>query len=190
MDGPADLMQQLAELQRNPARLPPVHLWNPPLCDNVQMRIDRQGRWYYMDSPIGRKAMARLFSTLLRLDDDGCYYLVTPAEKVLVEVEDRPFVVTGWDSQGQGRERNISFQTSLDQVFALDSEHPLRIDADNGGEEPAPRVVVRGNLEALLARSVFYQLAHIALDEADRGLDPHPDGVGLYSSGCFFPLAT
>ena len=182
--GPADLLKSLSRYEAESGKLPPVHLWNPPLCENLKMRIDRSGRWYYMDSPIGRERMVRLFSTVLRKDPDGLHYLVTPVEKVLVEVEDCPFVVVAWDSAGSGRDRIITFATNTGDRFALDAEHPLRVDElDNG--EPAPRVPVRAALEALVNRNVFYQLVDLALSEAE----PRADGrVGLYSCGEFFTL--
>lgn len=181
---PADLMAEVSRIANQSGSLPPVHLWNPPLCDNVQMRIDRSGRWYYQNSPIGRERMVRLFSTVLRLDEDGCHYLVTPGEKILVQVEQCPFVVVGWQAAGQKAERVISLCTNVGEEFLLDAEHPLRLQTSDKGE-PIPCVDVRSGLEALIGRSVFYQMVELALAEGDTG----EDGLrGLFSCGQFFPL--
>lgn len=179
-----DLLQSVSRYQQEEGELPPVHLWNPPLCDNVQMRIDRNGRWYYMDSPIGRERMVRMFSRILRRDEDGYHYLVTPAEKVRVRVEDCPFVITGWDSAGTGRKRVMTLCTNTQDRFALDDAHPLRVEKRDGNDF-APRVMVRAGLDARVGRSVFYQWAEIAL--AERG-DEEDGAVGIYSCGVFFSL--
>lgn len=180
----AGLMAQISRLAEDRKSLPPVHLWNPPLCDNVQMRIDRSGRWFYQNSPIGRERMVQLFSTVLRLDDDGCHYLVTPVEKIEVLVEQCPFVIVGWQVAGQGEDRVVSLRTNVGEEFLLSREHPLRLDTADMGE-PVPCVLVRSNLEALVGRSVFYQLVELALNDGDVGEDGRR---GLFSCGCFFPL--
>ncbi|MGI9346066.1 MAG: DUF1285 domain-containing protein [Gammaproteobacteria bacterium] len=183
---PADLMSQLQAYEHELGSLPPVHLWNPPLCTNVQMRIDRQGRWYYMDSPIGRDRMVRLFSKVLRFDEDGCYYLVTPIEKIRVLVEDSPFSVLQWHSQGQSEQRNIWFTANTGERFPLDSAHPLTVSSTDD-QQPIPRVIVRSNLRGLISRNLYYQLINTALDEQPPDSTAE-ESVGLYSFSRFFSL--
>ncbi len=159
--------------------LPPVHLWNPEFCGDIDMRIRRDGSWDYMGSPISRPAMVKLFSTILRHDDDGKYYLVTPVEKVGIRVDDAPFVAVELQKEGDGRDQILHFRTNVDDVVTLDKDHPLRIQfADNG--EPSPYILVRDRLEALISRAVYYELAGM-VEEMD-------DQYGVWSAGDFFPL--
>ena len=100
---PGSILKQISKYKDE--TLPPVHLWNPPLCENVEMRIDREGRWFFMNSPIGRKRMVKLFSKVLRLDDDGEYYLVTPVEKIRIEVEERPFLIIDYQLSTENKRK-------------------------------------------------------------------------------------
>lgn len=159
--------------------LPPVHLWNPEFCGDIDMHIKRDGSWDYMGTPINRAPMVRLFSTILRRDDDGKYYLVTPVEKVGIRVDDAPFVAVELRGAGEGRDQILHFRTNVDDVVILDMDHPLRVEiAENG--EPSPYILVRGRLEALIARPVYYQLADM-VEEIDGQ-------YGVWSSGHFFIL--
>lgn len=142
--------------------LPPVHLWNPDFCGDIDMRIARDGAWFYMGTPIGRKAMVKLFSTILRHDDDGKFYLVTPVEKVGIKVDDAPFVATLVDVSGEGQEQVLTFTTNVEDTVEASAEHPLRVDYKEIDGEPSPYVHVRANLEALISRNVFYQLVELA----------------------------
>ena len=162
-------------------RLPPVDKWNPQACGHSGMRIARDGTWYHGGAPIRRPAMVRLFSTVLRREPDGRHVLVTPAEKLDIDVEWTAFRAVALHSEGQGRERRIAFQLDSGDVAMLDSDHPLRIVWTEGG--PSPRLLVRHRLEAELTRSVYYELAELAIAE---GADP----PGVWSSGTFFPLDT
>ena len=155
----------------------------PDLCGDFNMRIDRNGTWYYQGSPIGRLALAKLFSTVLRRDDEGVYWLTTPVENGRIEVEDVPFVAVELSHQGKGRARVITFRTNLDDMVTLGPDHPLRMAPVKGEGEPAPYIVVRRNLEARLARSVYYHLVELS--------EPAPDDqtmLGVWSSGQFYPL--
>ena len=143
--------------------LPPVHLWNPDFCGDMDMRIARDGTWYYMGSPIGRKPLVRLFSTVLRHDDDGEFYLVTPVEKLRIQVEDAPFVSVLVRQEGQGQQQKLYFTTNVGDEVLLSAEHPLRVDIDETTLEPSPYIHIRANLEALISRSVFYQLVEMAV---------------------------
>jgi uncharacterized protein len=163
---------------------PPVHLWNPDFCGDLDMRIARDGTWFYLGSPIGRKPLVKLFSGVIRLDDDNKYYLVTPVEKIGITVEDAPFVAVEMFVEGEGRERIISFRTNVDDFVIMDEEHPFRLEIDPETKEPSPYVRVRANLEALINRPVFYDLVNLAGEESIDG----EDRFGFWSSGQFFEL--
>jgi hypothetical protein len=171
----------LAEIARlvEAKRLPPVESWNPDHCGPSGMRIARDGTWFHEGSPIGRPAMVRLFSTILRREQDGSYVLVTPVEKLDIEVEDAPFVAVELKSEGEGRGRSLAFRLNIGDLVVAGPEHRLRFAA--GDEGPHPYLHVRGGLEALVARSVYYELAELALAE-------EAEPLGLWSEGAFFPL--
>jgi hypothetical protein len=160
-------------------RLPPVEQWNPVRCGDSEMRIARDGTWYHQGSPIGRPAMVRLFSTLLRREADGGYVLVTPVEKLDITVEDAPFTAVEMRSEGAGQERRLAFRLNTDDLIVADRDHPLRFGAGEDG--PHPYLRVRGELDALITRSVYYELAELALQ--DEAAPP-----GIWSDGVFFPL--
>src|SRR3954465_6640119 len=171
----------LADIARLAAekKLPPVEKWNPGHCGPSDMRIARDGTWFHQGSPIGRQAMVRLFSTILRREPDGRHVLVTPVEKLDIEVEDAPFVAIELKSEGVGRGRRLAFRLNTGDMVVAGPVHKLRFAAGEDG--PHPYLHVRGGLEALVARPVYYELAEIALAE---GAEP----LGLWSSGAFFPL--
>ncbi|TBV12014.1 DUF1285 domain-containing protein [Stutzerimonas kirkiae] len=180
--GKADtLLGQIpAGARKGPA---PVHLWNPAFCGDIDMRIARDGTWYYMGTPIGREAMVRLFSSIIRRDGDD-YFLVTPVEKVGIQVDDAPFVAIGLAVSGTGEQQVLSFVTQVGDQVQAGHEHPLRFDSDPLSGEPSPYVHVRANLEALILRSVFYQLAELAVAHE---VDEVP-WLGVWSAGVFFPI--
>lgn len=176
---PDDLSNlSLADIARlaGERRLPPVEKWNPSHCGDSQMRIARDGTWYHEGSPIGRPAMVRLFSTILRREPDGKFVLVTPVEKLDIEVEDAPFVAVELRSEGEGRTRNLAFRLNTGDLVVAGPDHRLRFEAG-----PHPYLEVRGGLDALVARPVYYELAELAL--ADGASPP-----GLWSDGAFFAL--
>lgn len=163
--------------------LPPVHLWNPPFCGDIDMRIARDGTWYYQGSPIGRKPMVKLFSSVLRRDGDD-YFLVTPVEKLGIRVDDAPFVAVTLAVEGEGEQRCLRFTTQVDDDVIAGAEHPLRVEHDPVSGEPAPYLHVRANLEALIHRNVFYQLVDLAVEREIDG----KIWLGVWSSGEFFPI--
>lgn len=175
---PADLhglsLDEIARMAGE-RRLPSVDRWNPPHCGDSGMRIARDGTWFHEGSPIGRPALVRLFSTILRRESDGGYVLVTPAEKLAIEVEDAPFVAVEMKSEGEGRARSIAFRLNTGDLVVAGPDHPLRM------EDGHPYVEVREGLDALVARSVYYELAELALSEDS-------DPPGLWSGGAFFPM--
>ena len=171
----------LGELQNliDERRLPPVERWNPERCGDSGMRIARDGTWYHEGEPIRRPAMVRLFSTVLRREADGRHVLVTPVEKLDIEVEATAFRAVEMQSEGEGDSRRIAFRLDSGDAVFLDAGHPLRIIETEHG--PSPRLAVRHGLEAELTRPVYYELVDIALAE---GNDP----PGIWSGGTFFPL--
>lgn len=172
---------RIAELQRmiEERRLPPVEQWNPRRRGHSAMRIARDGTWFHEGQPIRRPEMVRLFSTILRREPDGRHVLVTPVEKLEIDVDCTAFRGVEMQSEGEGRERRIAFRLDSGDAVILGPEHPLRlVDLSSG---PSPRIEVRHGLEAELSRSVYYELAELALRE---GREP----VGIWSDGVFFPL--
>ncbi|HST35065.1 MAG TPA: DUF1285 domain-containing protein [Allosphingosinicella sp.] len=156
-------------------RLPPVEKWHPSHCGDSEMRIARDGTWFHQGSPIGRQAMVRLFSTILRREPDGSFVLVTPVEKLDIAVEDAPFVAVEVKSEGAGRARNLAFRLNTGDMVVAGPDHPLRFAGNH------PYLEVRGGLEASVVRPAYYELAEIALAE---GADP----PGVWSKGAFFPI--
>jgi len=163
--------------------LPPVHLWNPPFCGDLDMRIARDGTWFYLGTPIGRPELVRLFSTVLKLEE-GKYFLVTPVEKVGITVDDAPFVAVDFDASGQGRDQELVFETNVGDRVTAGPDHPIRVERDAETGEPSPYIMVRAGLEALIDRKSFYRLV-------DIGTQAHLDGdnwFGLWSGAVFFPV--
>lgn len=164
---------------RGPA---PVHLWNPPFCGDIDMRIAADGTWFYGGTPIGRPALVRLFSTILRKDPER-YVLVTPVERVGIAVEDAPFLAVEMKVLEEGAGRTLEFRTNVDDVTTAGPDHPMRFETEpKGGLRPY--VHVRGDLWARVTRAVFHDL--VALGE-----ERETDGVmmfGIASGGAFFPM--
>ncbi|MEL7108396.1 MAG: DUF1285 domain-containing protein [Pseudomonadota bacterium] len=164
--------------------LPPVHAWNPQNCGDIQMEIRADGSWWHEGTKIKRERLVKLFSRILRKDDDGQIYLVTPYEKVIVHVEDAPFVAIRVDRLGDpGREQVLAFTTNLGDVVTAGLDLPIRVETDPETLEPSPYVLIRDRLEAKLSRPVFYELANMA--EAYEG---SAGQLGVWSSGQFFEL--
>ncbi|MFZ5655175.1 MAG: DUF1285 domain-containing protein [Pseudomonadota bacterium] len=172
-----------AERARRGGGLPPVERWDPPLSGDIDIRIARDGTWYHEGRPIERLELVRLFASLLKLEH-GEYFLVTPAEKWRIRVEDAPFLIVALEVETDGRgEPRLVFATNTGDPVIAGPEHPLRVAVDPHTGEPAPYLLVRRNLEGLLSRPVYYRLAELA--------EPAPvgDGYGVRSAGAFFPLA-
>ncbi len=184
-----DLLRGLADLQAESAhtrKLPPVEKWNPPFCGELDMRIATDGTWFYLGTPIGRPALVRLFSTILRREADGSYVLVTPVEKVGIKVEDAPFVAVRVDAAGKGREQTLTFMTNVGDSTDAGAEHPMRVVFRGAAREPRPYVHVRGGLEARIARPAFYELVNMAEERAtETGRE-----LGVWSGGVFFSLGS
>lgn len=154
-----------------------------PSCGDFDFRIARDGTWFYRGSPIGRKPLVRLFSTVLRREDDGSFWLVTPVERGRIAVDDAPFVAVEMNVTGAGRDRRLSFRTNVDDWVTADEQHPISLRTDADGT-PSPYIRIRGALDALIARSVFYDLVDLAETRAaGNGAE-----LGIWSGGHYFPL--
>jgi len=175
---------------------PPVERWNPPYCGDIGLAIARDGTWSYRGSPIARKQLVKLFASVLRRDDDGRHYLVTPAEKVDVAVEDAPFLAVEMQVDRQpggdrGPIQTLTFRTNLDDVVVCGADNPLTFQLEDGTGGLKPYVRVRGRLDALLTRSLYLDLVGLAVPESlgDRHMQAmDPDTLGVWSGSVFFPL--
>lgn len=163
---------------------PPVERWNPEFCGDLDMEIRADGTWFYMGTPIGRMPLVQLFSSVLRKDEDGRTYLVTPVEKVGIRVEDAHFVAVEMFAAGSGGEQVLTFRTNVGDVVEAGPEHPLRFVDEDDTDGLKPYLHVRGRLEALVARSVMYELAEIG-EEVD--IDGRPM-FAVRSGGAVFPI--
>ncbi len=162
---------------------PPVERWNPPFCGDIDMRIAADGTWFYNGTPIGRSALVKLFASILRKDPDR-FVLVTPVERVGIQVEDAPFLAVEMAVDGEGSGRRIAFRTNVDDLAPVDAAHPLRFEKDQAGGVK-PYVLVRGDLWALVTRALTYDLVEL-------GEDRDVDGVltfGVTVGEQFYPIA-
>jgi hypothetical protein len=179
-DSLAKVVSQATKGKKGP---PPVHLWNPPYCGDLDIRIGRNGMWWYLGTPIGRLELVRLFASVLKLED-GKYYLVTPVEKIGIRVDDAPFVAVDFRVENRGPEQVLVFETNVGDFTEAGPENPIRVVRDPETGEPSPYVHVRRGLEALIDRKSFYRLVEI-------GENREVDGVrwfGVRSGGVFFPV--
>ena len=161
----------------------PVHLWDPPFCGDLDIRIARDGTWFYLGTPIGRPAMVRLFASILKREGER-YFLVTPAEKVGIRVDDAPFVAVDFSTEGQGVTQQVTFVTGVGDSVIAGPDHPIRVERDAATGAPAPYVMVRAGLEALIDRKSFYRLVALGSHHPVHGTD----WFGLWSGGQFFPM--
>lgn len=150
------------------------------------IRIARDGTWFYQGTPIKRLPLVKLFATVVRRDDHGDYWMITPVERGRIDVDDAPFVAVELTATGEGRDAQLRFRTNLDQEIVAGPDHPIRVAIDPETEEPSPYILVRDNLEALIARPVFYELAEMA-EEVGEGDDLE---LRVWSAGEMFRLGT
>jgi len=158
----------------------PVEKWDPPYCGDIGMAIRRDGVWLYQGSPIGRMPLVKLFARVLRRDPDGRHFLVTPVEKVDVRVDDAPFLAVEMEAKGAGPDQVLTFRTNVDDVVRCGPDHPIRFEIEPASEGLKPYLRVRGRLEALLTRAIYYDLVELAVVEGDH--------LGIWSGGRFFPM--
>lgn len=185
-NGPSGLEGVIAAAKKQaPGRgLPPVHLWHPAHCGDIDIVIKKNGLWFHEGTPIGREALVRLFSTVLRKDPDG-FHLVTPVEKMKITVEDAPFIATRVDRiEGEAGGDTLKFLTNVGDEVEAGPDNAIRVEMDPETGEPRPYLHVRRGLEALINRPVFYELVEMA-QERDT-----PDGptLGVASNGAWFPV--
>jgi len=165
-------------------KLPPVDSWNPQNCGDIDMVIRADGSWWHEGGRMNRERMVKMFSRILRKDEDGKTYLVTPYEKVIVHVEDAPFIAVRVDRAGDGGpQQALAFLTNVGDVAIAGPENPIRVETDAETGEPAPYVRVRGRLEAKIARAAFYELVDMAVPQPDDA-----NTLGVWSQGIFFPI--
>ncbi len=170
----------IAAAKQAPGRgLPPVHLWHPTHCGDIDIVIKKDGLWFHEGTPIGREALVRLFSTVLRKDPDG-FHLVTPVEKMRITVEDAPFIAVRVDKVGDA----LKFLTNVGDEVEAGPDNEIRVEMDEKTGEPRPYLHVRRGLEALIARPVFYELVELA---QERGT-PEGPRLGVASKGAWFPV--
>jgi len=162
---------------------PPVHLWNPPFCGDLDMRIARDGTWFYLGTPIGRAPLVKLFSSIIRKDGDD-YFLVTPIEKVGIIVDDAPFVAVDFDVENKGLNQIINFRTHVGDEAIARKDNPIRVVRDKETGEPSPYILIRKNLEALIDRKSFYRLIELGSIQDFEGTN----WFGIRSSEIFFPI--
>ena len=163
--------------------LPPVHQWDPAFCGDLDMRITRDGTWFYLGTPIGRFELVKLFSSILRRDGDK-YFLVTPVEKVGIIVEDAPFVAVDFTVTGHGAEQKLTFETHVGDFSHANTENPIRVTRDPESGEPSPYIHIREGLEALIDRKSFYRLVDLGTHKNFKD----QSWFGVVSSGEFFPI--
>lgn len=178
----SDIVKQIDASAISEKTYPPVHLWNPDFCGDINMTIAKDGSWYYMDSPITRPEMVRLFSTVLRKDDEN-YFLVTPVEKLAIKVVDVPFFVVALARYGEGDAQVLSFETLTNDRVIVDKDHPIKVVVDKATGEPSPYVHIRGGMDGRINRAVYYELIELA-----EPMIGDANTLGVWSSGVFFPL--
>ncbi|MBT7944023.1 MAG: DUF1285 domain-containing protein [Alphaproteobacteria bacterium] len=150
------------------------------VCGEIDIRIDRTGQWFHEGSPIGRKELVKLFASVLKKDENGDYWLQTPVEKGRIQVEDAPFIATIMTVEGSGEDQILHFETNIDDTMSAGPDNPIRVEIDPETQEPSPYVTVRTNLEAKIARAVFYDLVELGVENAED--------FGVWSNGRFFPI--
>jgi hypothetical protein len=173
-------LERLAKEQGGGKRIPPVDQWNPAYCGDVGIEIRADGTWWHQGGRMTREALVRLFASVLRKDADGLTYLVTPGEKILVRVEDAPFLAVRVDRAGEGRAQTLVFTTNMGDVVAAGPDHPIRVRTDPETQEPRPYVRVRGRLEARILRAPFYEMVEWAEERGDKS--------GVWSNDIFFEI--
>ncbi|MEZ5873157.1 MAG: DUF1285 domain-containing protein [Nitratireductor sp.] len=164
--------------------LPPVERWHPDFCGDLDIVIKRDGTWFYLGTPIGRMPLVKLFSTVLRKDEDGRTYLVTPVEKIGITVEDAPFIAVEMNADNRNGEQVLTFRTNVGDVIEAGPDNPIRYEIADNNDGVKPYLLVRGRLEALLARPVMYELI-------SHGEEIDVDGrlmFALRSKGEVFPI--
>lgn len=182
MNTPYSLLGELEKVKD--LEHPPIHLWNPDDVKDIDIEIRRDGSWFHEGTPVERQRLVRLFSTVLRKEDDGDFYLVTPVEKCRIRVEDAPFVAVLLNISGEGKDQVLDITTNVAEQVPVDAAHPIVMKKTSGGER-LPYIHVRNGLEALASRNVYYELVDLMVTEDLDGETWH----GVWSRATFFPIA-
>ncbi|MDP4546252.1 MAG: DUF1285 domain-containing protein [Marinobacter sp.] len=180
---PEDIAKVVSE-HSNERSLPPLDKWHPELSGDMDLVITRDGQWVFKGNPIEREAIVKLFSTILRREDDGHYYLVTPVEKWRIQVEDSPLLAHTLVVTGEGESQVLSFTTNMGETLEIGRDHGLTIESYPGSDEPRPTISVRHGVEARLQTSAFYDLVAVAEEREINGVNV----VGVMSNGNFWKI--
>lgn len=183
LSGLTKMAEQAGSLAKSTSH-PPLELWNPPYCGEIGLRIALDGTWYYQGSPIGRKPLVKLFASVLRKDEDGRHYLVTPVEKIGIDVEDAPFLAVEMTVEGDGVDQSLSFRTNVDDYVLIGLDNPMRFWQSSPDQGMKPYILVRGRLEALVTRALYYDLVALAEMHCVDGREM----FGVWSGGVFFAI--
>ena len=169
--------------KRNDALEFKIKKWNPKYCGDIDMRIASDGTWFYCGSPINRKKLVKLFSSIL-INENNKYFLITPVEKVGIIVDDAPFIANDFEKITENNKSYLVFFTNIDETIVLSKKNPFRISINDKTQEPSPYIMVRKNIEAKIDRKSFYRL----LDLAEYSLVKGQEWLGIHSDSTFFPI--
>ena len=162
----------------------PAFLGGPQMCGDIDIRIARDGTWHYLGSPIGRKRLVKLFASVLKRDESGDFWLITPAEMCRIKVDDAPFTAVEMTVQQESHGQDLIFRSNIDEIVTAGPDHPIRVEIDSETGEPSPYIGVRDGLDALIVRSVFYDLVEIGEERDMNGRKV----LGIESGGMFFEI--
>lgn len=180
---PENLAKQVTETMKN-AGQPPLEQWHPELSGEMDLRISRDGQWIYKGEPVSREAIVKLFSTILRREDDSQYYLLTPVEKWQIQVEDTPLLAHSLEVEGAGEQQVIKLTTNVGEILEVGDEHPLKIDHYEDSGQPRPVIRVRHGVDARLVTAAYYDLAEHVVEQT---VDGKPV-LGVFSNGNFYKI--
>ncbi|MGO1461049.1 MAG: DUF1285 domain-containing protein [Marinobacter sp.] len=180
---PENLIEQVAKTTKNTSQ-PPLEQWHPELSGEMDLRISRDGLWIHKGEPMGREAIVKLFSTILRREDDGQYYLLTPVEKWRIQVEDTPLLAHSLEVTGTGEQQIIKLTTNVGETLEVGDEHPLKVDSYKDSAQPRPIIRVRHGVDARLVTAAYYDLAEHVVEQKIEGKSV----LGVFSHGNFYKI--
>ncbi|MGM0767596.1 MAG: DUF1285 domain-containing protein [Pseudomonadota bacterium] len=182
---PEHIVSQIDQSGAGDKGLPPLEEWHPELSGDIDIRITRDGQWVYKGEPLAREAIVRLFSTILRREADGEYYLVTPVEKWRITVDDAPLLAHSLVAEGEGEHQNLFLTTNVGEALAVGDEHPLEVGTYGSGNEPRPVIGVRNGVDARIVSSAYYDLADRVVEAKT---DDGKGALGVWSQGKFYEI--
>ena len=180
----SDLLKKDTTVSNGPVGITPRA--GQMICGDIDMSIDNHGIWHYEGSPIGRSELIKLFSSVMRRDNIGDHWLITPSEMCRIQVDDAAFMAIELTQEGSGKDQNLTFRTNIDKTYVLSASHPLRIENNPDTGEPAPYIGLDHGIEAKLSRAVFYQLVNLAIEETVQ----RDKIYGIWSGGHFSPIGS